>query len=152
MPGCAKREGCYYGKETVSDRGDGTADHRGCAHAVPRLRRKGHPGECPPHQQSLQLEQGLQGVFCGQGTAQPRHPADPQGGGLRRGLLFPDRADAQRGLRLYRPRHHVLLQPDPCGGYEEGLRAGCLHQSGRCHHGGVSGAGGWCAAGDLLPL
>ena len=102
MPGCAKREGCYYGKETVSDRGDGTADHRRCAHAVSRLRREGHPGECPPYQQGLQLEQGLQGVLCGQGTAEPCHPADPQGGGLRRGLLLPDRADAQRGLRLYR--------------------------------------------------
>ena len=55
-------------------------------------------------------------------------------------------------LRLYRPRDHVLLQPDPCGGYAEGLRAGRLHQSGRRHHGGVSGAGGRGAAGDLLPL
>ena len=31
---------------------------------------------------------------------------------------------------LYRPRDHVLLQPDPRGGYAEGLRVGCLYQSG----------------------
>ena len=44
----------------------------------------------PPHQQGLQLEQGLPGVFCRQGAAQPHHPADPEGRGLRRGLLLPD--------------------------------------------------------------
>ena len=32
-----------------------------------------------------------------------------KGGGLRRGLLFLDRADAQRGLRLYGGGYHVLL-------------------------------------------
>ena len=28
---------------------------------------------------------------------------------------------SQRGLRFYRQRHHVLLQPDPRGGHEESL-------------------------------
>ena len=27
-----------------------------------------------------------------------------------------------------RQRYHVLLQPDPCGGHEEGVRAGRLYQ------------------------
>ena len=40
----------------------------------------------------------------------------------------------------------------PRGGYEEGLRAGCLYQSGRCHHGGISGACRRCAGEHLLPL
>ena len=42
----------------------------------------------------------LPGVFCRQGAAQPHHPADPEGRGLRCGLLLPDRADAERGLRF----------------------------------------------------
>lgn len=49
--------------------------------------------------------------------------------------------------------HEIMFSPTrPRGGYAEGLRVGRLHQSGRRHHGGVSGAGGRCAAGDLLPL
>ena len=45
---------------------------------------------------------GFREYFCGQGSAEPSHPPDPEGRGLRRGLLLSDRADAQRGVRLQR--------------------------------------------------
>ena len=95
---------------------------------------------------------GFREYFSGQGSAEPRHPPDPEGRGLRRGLLLSDRADAQRSVRLQRQRHHVLLQPDPCGGHEEGLRAGRLYQPRRRHDGGLPRPGGRCAGEHLLPL
>ena len=33
---------------------------------------------------------GFREYFCGQGSAEPRHPPDPEGRGLRRGLLLSD--------------------------------------------------------------
>ena len=55
---------------------------------------------------------GFREYFAVKALPNPIILQDPEGRGLRRGLLLPDRADAERGLRLYRQRHHVLLQPD----------------------------------------
>ena len=59
-----------------------------------------------------QLEQGIQGIFCGQGTAEPCHPADPQGGGLRRGLLVPG-SSRQREIRFHRQRPRLPKLSSP---------------------------------------
>ena len=64
-----------------------------------------------------------------------------QGGGLRRGLLVPDGADAQRGVRLL-PAATSCSPPTrlPWRICKKAYELGAYHQSGRCHHGGLSGA------------
>ena len=101
---------------------------------LPRLRREGHPRERPPPQRGILLEQGLSRSIL---RSRPRRTPSSckilkeEGCGVR--LLLPDRADAvSESVRLYRQRHHVLLQRYP--GWrtlQQAYKLGAYHQPGR---------------------